>query len=167
MTATHLTPGAKHRFPESLRHLDLNLVGRALVEAKGNVTQAAKNLGVPPHELRRLTWSVPALIDVALEPAEQMVDAAEQSLHEALDSDDPRRRDSAAMFILSKHRLARERGWGQTGKSNLPPSDFVVYGSDVSNVRAPEDARIVEVERRQIAAEAEGERRQRGEYDPR
>ena len=163
MTATHLTPGAKHRFPENLRHLDLTVVGRALVETEGNVTAAAKKLGVPSHELRRLTWSVPALMDVALELAERMVDAAESRLREALESDDPGRRLSAAMFILSKHRLARERGWGQNGRSNLPA--FVVYGPDVSNVRVPEDARIEE-EQRLIGADAEEERRPQGDHDP-
>jgi hypothetical protein len=163
MTATHLAPGAKHRFPESLRYLDLTAVGRALVETEGNVTAAAKKLGVPSHELRRLTWSVPALIDVALELAERMVDAAESRLREALESDDPRQRLTAAMFILSKHRLARERGWGQSARSNLPPPEFVVYGSDVT---VPEDACIDE-ERCQIAADAEEERRRQGDYDSR
>jgi hypothetical protein len=165
MTATYLTPGAKHRFPESLRHLDLTVVGRALVETEGNVTAAAKKLGVPSHELRRLTWSVPALMDVALELAERMIDAAESRLREALESDDPGRRLTAAMFVLSKHRLARERGWGQNGRSNLPPPEFVVYGSDVNNVRVPEDARIEE-EQRLIGADAEEERRPQGDHDP-
>ena len=162
MTATHLAPGAKHRFPESLRHLDLTVVGRALVETEGNVTAAAKKLGVPSHELRRLTWSVPALMDVALELAERMVDRAESRLREALESDNPGQRLSAAMSILSKHRLARERGWGQNGRSNLPA--FVVYGSDVSNVRVPEDARIEE-EQRLIGADAEEERRPQGDHE--
>jgi hypothetical protein len=165
MTATHLTPGAKHRFPESLRHLDLNIVGRALVEAKGNVTQAAKGLGVAPHELRRLTWSVPALMEVALEVAEQTVDRAEARLDEALDSDDPRRRLSAAMFVLSKHRLAHERGWGQAAR-NLSPPELVAYGPDDSKVGVPEDARIEE-EQLRIAEEreAEEERRRQGDHD--
>jgi hypothetical protein len=59
-----------------------------------------------------------------------MIDAAESRLREALESDDPGRRLSAAMFILSKHRLARERGWGQAARSNLPPPNVVVYGDD-------------------------------------
>jgi hypothetical protein len=53
--------------PESCADLDLEAAGRELIRAGGNVSAAAKALGVPTHDLRLLTHAVPELIDAALD----------------------------------------------------------------------------------------------------
>jgi hypothetical protein len=63
--------------PASCADLDLDVVERVLAKHDGHVYEAARELGVPSPDLRRLTWSVPRLIDAALERAERLVDRAE------------------------------------------------------------------------------------------
>ena len=53
--------------PASCADLDLEVVGRALISAGGNVSAAARALNVPAHDLRLLTFAVPELIDAALD----------------------------------------------------------------------------------------------------
>ena len=52
-----------------------------------NVSAAARELNVPSGDLRKLTWSHPRLIELALEEAERLVDRAEENLLKALDGD--------------------------------------------------------------------------------
>jgi hypothetical protein len=61
--------------PASCADLDLEAAGRELIRASGNVSAAARALGVPVRDLRLLTFTVPELIDAALE-AEERVQAA-------------------------------------------------------------------------------------------
>jgi hypothetical protein len=105
----------RYRHPVGLAGLDLGRVARVLVKHRANVSAAAKALKVSSSDLRRLTWSHPRLIELALEEAHRLVDRAEAKLVEALDGDHPDRALSAATYILSHFSVARERGWSRHG----------------------------------------------------
>ena len=66
--------------PASCADLDLEAVGRELVRAGGNVSVAARALGVPTPDLRLLVYAQPELLDAALEAEEQVLDEAEALL---------------------------------------------------------------------------------------
>jgi hypothetical protein len=53
--------------PASLAHLSDEAAARALSKHFGNIVEAAKDLGVDRKDLRRLTWSNPAILDAAHE----------------------------------------------------------------------------------------------------
>jgi hypothetical protein len=53
--------------PAALVHLSDEAAARALSKHFGNVVEAAKELGVDRKDLRRLTWSNPAILDAAHE----------------------------------------------------------------------------------------------------
>jgi hypothetical protein len=53
------------RIPDSIAHLDIAVVAEALVRHGANVRSAAEALGVPAHDLRRLTLVNQALIEAA------------------------------------------------------------------------------------------------------
>jgi hypothetical protein len=55
------------RRPASLAHLSDEAAARALSRHFGNIVEAAKDLGVDRKDLRRLTWSNPAILDAARE----------------------------------------------------------------------------------------------------
>jgi len=82
-----------------------------------NVSEAASELGVGSADLRRLLWARPQLADAAVEVEERRLDLAEKNIYEALPSDDPRRRDAAAMFTIRNSHRARKRGWITTSTS--------------------------------------------------
>ena len=67
------------RAPAGLAGIDLAEVERVLVKHHANVTAAARELNVSSHDLRRLTWSKPRLIDTALEEAHRLIDRAEEN----------------------------------------------------------------------------------------
>lgn len=98
--------------PESCADLDLEAAGRELIRAGGNVSAAARALGVPPHDLRLLTFAVPELIDAALEAEEQVLDEAEALLFEAMGAGDMRWRIRAAGLFLRATAAGRRRGFG-------------------------------------------------------
>jgi hypothetical protein len=98
-------------FPATVSNLDHALVAEVLARHACNVTVAATDLGVPPSDLRRLLWANPALQDAAFEVVEARLDKAEANIHEALHSEDPRRRDAASFFALRNSVRARRRGW--------------------------------------------------------
>jgi hypothetical protein len=89
------------KVPASCVDLDLALVEHALTKHRASVAPAAKELGVPVSDLRRLTWAKPDLLDTALDEMEAVVARAEGILIEMLDSDDPRRQERAVDKILS------------------------------------------------------------------
>jgi hypothetical protein len=101
--------------PGSVAGLDLKRVARVLVKHRANVSAAAKALGVPSADLRKLTWSHPRLIELALEEAHRLVDRAEARIREALDGDHKDRALAAATYILSHFSAARDRGWSRHG----------------------------------------------------
>jgi hypothetical protein len=92
-------------------NLDPAVVVDVLARHHCNVFEAALDLGVPSADLRRLIWANPALQDAAFEQIERRLDRAEANVHEALHSEDSRRRDAASFFVLRNTARARRRGW--------------------------------------------------------
>ena len=103
--------------PNSVQHLDADVVVEALSRHGMNVSEAADELGVASADLRRLLWANPHLSDAAVEIEERRLDLAEKNIYEALRSDDPRRRDAASMFTIRNSHRARKRGWVTTTTS--------------------------------------------------
>ena len=101
----------KPRVPAKAAGLDHAVVVEALSRHGCNITDAAGDLRVPASDLRRLLWDNPKLQDQAFEVVESRLDTAEKNIHEALHSDDSRRRDVASFFVLRNTHRARKRGW--------------------------------------------------------
>ena len=99
------------RIPESVAHLDVEIVAAALIRHDANVRNAARALGVPSGDLRKLVLVDQRLADAALEAVELRLDDAEANLCEALHCDDPRRRDAVSMFMLRNTQRASKRGY--------------------------------------------------------
>jgi hypothetical protein len=70
--------------PANCKDLNLEVVEHTLVEARGNVTAAARSLSVPSVDLRKLVWATPLLADAVFEQVEQKIDEAEEVLHQGL-----------------------------------------------------------------------------------
>ena len=114
--------------PGSCAKLDPIRVERALVKHQANVSAAARELGVPSGDLRKLTWSHPRLIDIALEEAERLIDRAEANVRRAVHDDaHPDRALQASIYVLSHHRVARERGWS---RSSAAGSSYDAHADD-------------------------------------
>ena len=99
------------RIPDFVAHLDLATVADVLMKHGANVRAAALELGIPIPDLRQLTLVNQALIRAAYEAEEQRLDRAEAVVDEALASEDSRRRDAAAYFVLRNSARAKRRGW--------------------------------------------------------
>jgi hypothetical protein len=110
-------PGGKPKVPSTVADLDHAVVIAALSRHACNVTDAAKELGVSASDLRRLMLANPQMQDVAYEMVEARLDIAEKNIHEALHSDDSRRRDAASFFVLRNTARAKRRGWITTSTS--------------------------------------------------
>jgi hypothetical protein len=108
---------ARAKVPDSVQHLDHDVVVEVLSRHRVNVTDAAGEMGVASADLRRLLCAKPHLTDMALELEERRLDLAEKNIYEALTSDDPRRRDAASMFTIRNSHRARKRGWITTSTS--------------------------------------------------
>jgi hypothetical protein len=123
----------KPKVPDTVKHLDADVVVEVLSRHSVNVSEAADELGVASADLRRLLWARPQLTDAAAEIEERRLDLAEKNIFEALRSDDPRRRDAASMFTLRNSARAKRRGWITSSlasvdlnlSSNLPPRQIV------------------------------------------
>jgi hypothetical protein len=103
--------------PATVADLDHAVVVAALARHGCNITDASKDLRVPPSDLRRLLWANSKLQDEAFEVVEARLDTAEKNIAEALTSDDSRRRDAASFFVLRNTARARKRGWITTSTS--------------------------------------------------
>jgi hypothetical protein len=101
--------------------LDLEAAGRVLIGAGGDVKSAARELGVPAHDFRLLTYAAPELVDAALEAEERALDAAEAVLLEAMTAGDVRLRIRAAGLYL-RAVAPRRRGGGAGLGGALQPS---------------------------------------------
>ena len=99
------------RIPESVAHLDVEIVAAALIRHDANIRNAARALGVPSGDLRKLVLVDQRLADAALEAVELRLDDAEANLSEALRCGDPRRRDAVSMFMLRNTQRASKRGY--------------------------------------------------------
>jgi hypothetical protein len=137
------------RIPDSVAHLDLATVAEVLVKHGANVRNAAAELGVPTSDLRQLTLVNQALINAAYEAEELRLDRAEAAVEEALKSDDSRRKDAAAYFILRNSSRAKRRGWITSSSAsvdlninaNLPPRQIVYrWRNEDDDKRDAEDA---------------------------
>jgi hypothetical protein len=89
--------------PASCLGLDLGHVSRVLAKHLGDITRAAKELGVTSPELRRLTWAKPKLLEAAHEEMFEIAARAHGEVIEAMFSDSDRRREWAADIILSSY----------------------------------------------------------------
>jgi hypothetical protein len=119
--------------PATVSSLEHSAVAEVLARHACNVTEAARDLGVSPSDLRRLLWANPRLQDEAFEVVEARLDNAEKNIAEALKSEDSRRRDAASFFVLRNTARAKRRGWitssvasvDMTVNANLPPRQVV------------------------------------------
>ena len=102
---------AKAVVPASCRGLDLNKAAKELISRQGNITAAAKALGVPAHDLRLLTRAQPRLIEAAFEAEEQALDRAEAEIRNALNSAYKARALAAAAALLRVSPAAKRRDW--------------------------------------------------------
>ena len=127
------------RVPESVAHLDLEIVAAALIRHDANVRNTARALGVPSGDLRKLVLVDQRLADAALEAVELRLDDAEANLCEALRCDDPRRRDSVSMFMLRNVQRASKRGYAVAASAasleigsarRAPQTDVIRWGDD-------------------------------------
>jgi hypothetical protein len=105
------------KVPDTVAHLEPDVVVEVLSRHGVNVSDAAGELGVASADLRRLLCAKPHLTDMAVELEERRLDLAEKNIYEALKSDDPRRRDAASMFAIRNSHRARKRGWITTSTS--------------------------------------------------
>ena len=123
------------RIPKSVAHLDVETVASALICNDANIRNAARVLGVPSADLRKLVLLDQRLADAALEAVELWLDDAEANLCEALRCDDPRRRDSVSMFLLRNTQRAAKRGYAvaasaaslEVGFDNAAPAQTIVF----------------------------------------
>jgi hypothetical protein len=112
-----ITPGGNAAIPDTVKHLDADVVVETLSRHAINVSDAAGELGVASADLRRLLCAKPHLTDMAVELEERRLDLAEKNIYEALRSDDSRRRDAASFFVIRNSHRARKRGWITTSTS--------------------------------------------------
>jgi hypothetical protein len=108
---------ARPKVPDSVQHLDQDIVVEVLSRHGVNVSDAAGELGVASADLRRLLCAKPHLTDMSVELEERRLDLAEKNIYEALRSDDSRRRDAASFFVVRNSHRARRRGWITTSTS--------------------------------------------------
>jgi hypothetical protein len=108
---------SRPKVPDSVQHLDQDIVVEVLSRHGVNVSDAAGELGVASADLRRLLCAKPHLTDMAVELEERRLDLAEKNIYEALRSDDSRRRDAASFFVIRNSHRARKRGWITTSTS--------------------------------------------------
>jgi hypothetical protein len=87
----------------------------------GDVGRAARYYKIPPRRLRAFISNSPRVAADYDEARERILDMAEEVLFEALFSEDPRRRDSAARYVLSKSQFGRARFHALTDHLELDP----------------------------------------------
>jgi hypothetical protein len=101
--------------------VSLEAIERELLDRCGSVSAAARALGVPSVDLRRLVGSRPLLADSIYEGTERAIDEAEQALRDGLKDKDAGRRLHAAVTLLTQSEAGRRRGWGRSGASHDEP----------------------------------------------
>jgi hypothetical protein len=111
--------------PAGCADLDLVEVSGALAKHYGDFTAAARELGVSPPDLRRLTWAKPELLEAAHEVMEEVIARARSELIQAVCSDDPRRQMWAADKILSS-RLAQGHLLGPAARQSEQSAQITV-----------------------------------------
>jgi hypothetical protein len=114
------------KIPDSVIDLDLVVVAETLVKHAANVRNAAAELGVPTSDLRQLTLVNQALTNAAYEAEELRLDWAEAAVDEALKSDDRRRKDAAAFFVLRNSGRPKRHGWIVNSSASV---DLSIYAN--------------------------------------
>src|SRR6516225_1407439 len=104
---------SRSAIPSSVRSLPFDQVANALTETRVNVSAAARSLGVPPGDLRRVLAIVRPLLDLVVEIEEQRIDKAVSNLDAMLDSENDGLRKESSLFVLRQHKRAVDRGWRQ------------------------------------------------------
>lgn len=97
-------------------------VRSALWLCAGNIRQASERLGVPSVRVRAFADKSAWVRRELHEARERILDKAEEVLFEALFSEDPGRRDSAARYILTKSQTGRSRLHALTDHLQLDPN---------------------------------------------
>jgi hypothetical protein len=118
--------------PPSCRELDLAAVEAELVKHRCNVAAAARALGVPASDLRRLVAWGP-LVAAVSEQVEQSIDRAEAVLVDGLSSPDVMVRLKAASALLTLSPAGRRRGFGRgasAGRKTRPAEDVALKWRD-------------------------------------
>jgi hypothetical protein len=95
------------KVPDNCGNLDMNHVARVLAKHHAYFPAAARELGVSPADLNRLTWARSHLLDEAHEEMEVVVARAQGEVIDAVYSDDPRRQMWGRDKLLSSW-LARD-----------------------------------------------------------
>ena len=126
--------GAPMKIADSVAHLDLAVVAKTLVKHGANVRNAAIELRVPVSDLRKLALANQELLDAAYEAEENRLDRAEAVVDEALQSDDSRRKDAAAFFVLRNMAKSKRRGWLPNSSASV---DVNVQTSQNQELRLP------------------------------
>jgi hypothetical protein len=90
--------------------VDLGIIEQTLIDKCGCVAAAVRVLGVPSVDLRRLVKSRPLLADAIYEGIERALDAAEKTLLDGLDHENPMTRLRAAAYFLRLSAAGRWRG---------------------------------------------------------
>jgi hypothetical protein len=105
----------------------LAAVERALVDAGGSVSAAARALKISSAELRKLVRTHPLLADAAFEQIELEIDAAQQVLRDGLKSSSAMTRIRAAAYILRYTEAGRRR---MLGPRSLSPQTVTLKWLD-------------------------------------
>jgi hypothetical protein len=140
----------------SVADLDHSVVAAVLSRHSCNVTDAARDLGVPPSDLRRLLWANPKLQDEAFEVVEGRIDLAESNIAEFLRSSDGRERLAASMFTLRNSARSRRRGWITSAAAvdltvgSEPPRNIVIRRANEKE-DGEDSANTIERDGRRIA----------------
>jgi hypothetical protein len=97
--------------PDTVSHLDVDVVVEVLSRHAFNVSDAARELGVGSADLRKLLLATPTLTAAAAEMEERRLDLAERNIYQALKSSDGRERLAASFFVVRNSHRSRRRGW--------------------------------------------------------
>jgi hypothetical protein len=116
--------------------LDVEECRTAIWRCRGNISKAAELIKVPSARLRKFVAKSPFLTEEVKEASEQLVDLAEDIVHEALtDAGDAGRRDTMARFVLTG--IGKSRGHGSAGAGvsiNLPKGPINISWGDGTSV---------------------------------
>jgi hypothetical protein len=102
--------------------LEARDVRSALWLCAGDIRKSADRLGVSAARVRAFVKNSPWVQGEQHEARERILDKAEAVLYEALFSDDPKRQDSAARYILTKSKMGRSRLHALTDHLKLDPA---------------------------------------------
>src|ERR1700722_19337892 len=129
--------------PDSVRHLDGDAVIDALARHNGNISAAAKDLGVPSADFRAFLRPNPQYQAAANELIEHRQDLADATILEALKHPDLRFRLPAAMFQSGYSTVAAARGWITNAPAEpvaVEPKHFTISWRNSDGSLAPQRA---------------------------